>query len=139
MQGSAVLGIDHVQVAVPAGSEEQCRAFYVRVLGCAELEKPPVLAGRGGIWVQAGAQQLHCGVEAEFRPARKAHPAFIASDLDGLAARLASARHEIQWDEMNPEIRRFFTHDPFGNRLEFVEFLSPGRGCPGEARAGERW
>jgi catechol 2,3-dioxygenase-like lactoylglutathione lyase family enzyme len=118
---ASIRGIDHVQVAVPAGSEGPCRAFYVEVLGLPELPKPPVLAARGGIWVKAGAQELHCGVEAEFQPARKAHPAFAVERLDDLAARVAAAGHEVAWDTTNPALRRFFTHDPFGNRLEFVE------------------
>lgn len=120
-----LLGIDHVQVAVPAGSESACRAFYVELLGCPELTKPPLLAARGGIWVRAGAQELHCGVEAEFRPARKAHPAFGVHALDNLAQRLEAAGHPVTWDETNPTARRFFAHDPFGNRLEFVASNRP--------------
>jgi catechol 2,3-dioxygenase-like lactoylglutathione lyase family enzyme len=119
-RSATVLGLDHVQVAVPPGVEEQCRAFYVGVLGMPELPKPPVLAARGGIWVQAGAQELHCGVEKDFAPARKAHPAFSVADLDALARRVTAGGHEVAWDDTNPELRRFFTHDPFGNRLEFV-------------------
>ena len=115
-----LLGIDHVQVAVPAGSEAACRAFYVELLGCPELAKPPLLAARGGIWVKAGAHELHCGVEAEFSPARKAHPAFRVRALDALAQRLESAGHAVARDDTNPAVRRFFAHDPFGNRLEFV-------------------
>ena len=120
-QGASITGIDHVQVAVPAKAEEQCRAFYVRLLGMEELTKPPVLAARGGIWVKAGPQELHCGVEAEFQPARKAHPAFAVKHLDDLAARVEASGYKVAWDDTNPAIRRFFTHDPFGNRLEFVE------------------
>ncbi|HEX2215122.1 MAG TPA: VOC family protein [Xanthobacteraceae bacterium] len=110
-----------MQVAVPPKSEEECRAFYVRVLGMAELAKPLALAGRGGIWVAAGGEQLHCGVESDFKPARKAHPAFAVEHLHDLAARIRAAGYEVAWDETNPSVRRFFTHDPFGNRLEFVE------------------
>jgi len=117
---AGVLGIDHVQVAVPPGSEEQCRAFYVHALGLAELPKPPILAARGGIWVQAGIHELHCGVEADFQPARKAHPAFAVGDHDALAARVEAADYSVDWDDTNAAVRRFFTHDPFGNRLEFV-------------------
>jgi catechol 2,3-dioxygenase-like lactoylglutathione lyase family enzyme len=118
--GASIIGIDHVQVAVPAKAEEQCRSFYVHLLGMQELAKPPLLAARGGIWVRAGAQELHCGVEADFQPARKAHPAFAVKHLDDLAARVEAAGHTIAWDDTNPAMRRFFTHDPFGNRLEFV-------------------
>jgi catechol 2,3-dioxygenase-like lactoylglutathione lyase family enzyme len=116
-----VLGIDHVQVAVPAGAEAQCRAFYVQTLGLPELAKPPLLAARGGIWVQAGSHELHCGVEADFQPARKAHPAFVTAGIGALAARLEAAGHAVTWDDTNPALRRFFTHDPFGNRLEFID------------------
>jgi catechol 2,3-dioxygenase-like lactoylglutathione lyase family enzyme len=121
----SVLGLDHVQVAVPAGAEERCRAFYVALLGMAELAKPAALAARGGIWVQAGSHELHCGVEAEFQPARKAHPAFRCAELDSLAERLGGAGYAIAWDAHIPAVRRFFTHDPFGNRLEFVEAGAP--------------
>lgn len=129
-----VLGIDHVQVAIPAGSEEQCRAFYVRLVGLCELDKPPQLAERGGIWVQAGAQQLHCGVEKNFQPARKAHPAFLVRDLDALAQRLEAEGHAAMWDDANTAVRRFFTYDPFGNRLEFVAARSAAA-TPGGLRS----
>jgi catechol 2,3-dioxygenase-like lactoylglutathione lyase family enzyme len=121
---TAILGIDHVQVAVPPGSEAKCRAFYVDILGLPELQKPPVLAARGGIWVQAGGHQLHCGVEKDFQPARKAHPAFAVAALDPLAARLDAAGYPVKWDDTNPAVRRFFSVDPFENRLEFVEAAS---------------
>ena len=116
-----IRGIDHVQVAVPPASEARCRAFYVEVLGLVELPKPPVLAARGGLWVQAGSHELHLGVEADFQPARKAHPAFLVETLDALATRIEASGHKVAWDDTNPVVRRFFTHDPFGNRLEFVE------------------
>jgi catechol 2,3-dioxygenase-like lactoylglutathione lyase family enzyme len=112
-----VLGIDHVQVAAPAGCEEQARAFYGGVLGLAELEKPAALAARGGCWFAAGPQQLHVGVERDFAAARKAHPAFVVDDLDALADRLGA----VEWDDAIPGVRRFYAADPFGNRLEFAE------------------
>lgn len=115
-----ITGIDHVQIAVPANAEAACRAFYVNLLGMPEIAKPPLLARRGGLWVKAGDQQLHCGVEPDFTPARKAHPALMAKRIDDLAARLEGAGHAVVWDDANPAVRRFFTHDPFGNRLEFV-------------------
>ena len=121
MSDIRIRGIDHVQVAVPPASEARCRDFYVTILGLPELPKPAELAARGGIWVQAGSHELHLGVEADFRPARKAHPAFAVDALDPLATRIATAGGEVAWDDTNPAIRRFFTHDPFGNRLEFVE------------------
>ena len=114
-------GLHHVQVACPAGSEDALRAFYAGVLGMTEVEKPPVLAARGGVWFRSEAAEIHCGVEADFRPARKAHPALVRPDLDDLAVRLAAAGHPVTWgDEEIPGMRRFHTHDPHGNRLEFL-------------------
>ena len=84
----SVLGIDHVQVAAPAGCEAAARAFYGVALGMAELPKPEAIRARGGCWFRAGAQELHVGVEEPFAPARKAHPGFVVSDLDAVRARL---------------------------------------------------
>jgi catechol 2,3-dioxygenase-like lactoylglutathione lyase family enzyme len=117
---SAMLRLDHVQIAIPAGAEAACRQFYVEVLGMTELVKPPELAKRGGLWVKSGAVEIHLGVEAEFRPARKAHPGIVVADVDALAARLAAAGHAPAWDEAIPGVRRFFAADPLGNRLEFI-------------------
>ena len=105
--------IDHVQVAAPPGCEEEARAFYGGVLGMREVPKPSSLAARGGVWFE----QLHVGVEEGFTPARKAHPAFVVDDLDALAARIGDG---VQWDDAVPGVRRFYAHDPFGNRLEFL-------------------
>jgi catechol 2,3-dioxygenase-like lactoylglutathione lyase family enzyme len=123
IQTRAAIGIDHVQVALPPGSEDRCRAFYVGVLGFEEIEKPQVLKARGGLWLAVGHDQLHLGVEDDFRPARKAHPAFRLGDLDALAGRLMLAGAEAVWADPGeiPGRRRFFTFDPLGNRLEFVE------------------
>lgn len=113
-----VSGIDHVQVAAPGGCEPEARAFYGELLGLEELPKPEALAARGGCWFQAGAQELHVGVEEPFVPARKAHPGLIAADLDALAERLAAAGVDVFWDAAIPGTKRFHTADPFGNRLE---------------------
>jgi hypothetical protein len=116
-----ITGIDHVQVAAPAGSEDALRAFYSGVLRLPEVPKPPVLAARGGVWFQVGVGQLHCGIEADFRPARKAHPALAVADLGtlrALAARCVEAGHPIRWADDVPDIRRFHVFDPVGNRLE---------------------
>jgi catechol 2,3-dioxygenase-like lactoylglutathione lyase family enzyme len=115
-----VSAIDHVQVAAPPGCEAEARRFYGEVLGLDEVEKPPSLARRGGVWFRVGAQQLHVGVESEFAPARKAHPAFAVDDLDVLAARLAAAGVEVLWDDELLGLRRFYADDPWGNRLEFL-------------------
>ena len=115
-----MLRLDHVQLAIPAGAEAACRAFYVGVLGMTELQKPPELANRGGLWVRSGDVEIHLGVEADFRPARKAHPGIVVADIEALAARLQAAGHATAWDEAIPGVRRFFAADPLGNRLEFI-------------------
>jgi catechol 2,3-dioxygenase-like lactoylglutathione lyase family enzyme len=114
-----ITGFDHVQVAAPAGCEVAARAFYGDLLGLAELPKPPVLAARGGCWFQAGTQELHVGVEAEFAPARKAHPGFVVDDLEALREQLRAAGQEPRDDDTIPGTSRFYAEDPFGNRLEF--------------------
>ena len=113
--------LDHVQLAIPAGAEDLCRAFYVGLLGMSELQKPPVLAARGGLWLVAGPVQIHLGVETEFRPARKAHPAVAVSDIDALAGHLSCGGHEVVWDDAVPGLKRFYTSDPVGNRIEFLQ------------------
>ncbi len=115
-----ITGIDHVQVAAPRGCEAAARAFYGELLGMAEMAKPPALAARGGVWFRVGAQQLHIGVEREFAPARKAHPAFAVDDLEALAAQLTASDVPVTWDDSIPDTRRFFIHDPWGNRVELV-------------------
>ena len=115
----SILGIDHVQVAAPPGCEAEARAFYGGLLGLDELPKPEALRARGGCWFRAGAQELHVGVEEPFAPARKAHPGFVAADLDALAARLRAAGIAVDVDDSIPGTKRFHAADPFGNRLEF--------------------
>ncbi|MDX2852640.1 VOC family protein [Actinacidiphila glaucinigra] len=116
-----ITALDHVQLAAPPGSEEILRAFYAGVLGMSEVPKPPVLAARGGCWFATGAVQLHIGVEADFRPARKAHPGLRVSGIEAYAERLESRGAAVVWDGDLPGHRRFHTDDPFGNRLEFLE------------------
>jgi hypothetical protein len=118
--------IDHVQLAVPPGSEDLLRPFYAGALGMTEIPKPPVLADRGGCWFSSGTVQLHLGVEADFRPARKAHPGLRVTGIDAVAARLAAAGAPVVWDDKLPGHRRFFSEDPVGNRLEFLEPVQPG-------------
>jgi catechol 2,3-dioxygenase-like lactoylglutathione lyase family enzyme len=117
-----IVGLDHVQVAAPIGSESDARRFYGTLLGLPELEKPESLRGRGGVWFACGGQQLHVGVTHDFSPALKAHPALGVhpKDLDLIAERLAAAGSTVQWDEAIPDTRRFFTADPWGNRIELV-------------------
>ncbi len=114
--------LDHVQIAAPPGCEEEARRFFGGLLGLAEIEKPAALQGRGGAWFALGEQQLHVGVEEPFEPARKAHPALRVppSHLDRLAERLAAAGVAVEWDGSLPGERRFYTEDPWGNRLELL-------------------
>ena len=115
-----VVGLDHVQLAIPAGREQEARSFYVQLLGLVELPKPPELAARGGAWFQCGELQLHLGVEKDFRPAKKAHPGLRVERLDELVSSLRSAGCEVTEDTSVPEIHRAFTADPFGNRIELI-------------------
>jgi catechol 2,3-dioxygenase-like lactoylglutathione lyase family enzyme len=118
-----ITGLDHVQVAAPPRCEAEARGFYGRLLGLAELSKPAPLAARGGVWFACGPQQLHVGVAADFAPATKAHPALAvsgAADLDVLAERLTLAGAPVHWDAELPGIARFYTEDPWGNRIELL-------------------
>jgi catechol 2,3-dioxygenase-like lactoylglutathione lyase family enzyme len=119
--GAAVTAIDHVQLAIPPGSENECRKFYVDLLGLREKQKPPVLAARGGLWLTSGTVEIHLGVEKKFRPAKKAHPAFRVTNLEILYSRLATGGYNPVWDTDLPNEKRFYVHDNMGNRLEFIE------------------
>lgn len=116
--------LDHVQLAIPVGAEERCDAFYVDLLGLHPLAKPPVLAARGGRWYQRGDAVVHLGVEEEFRPARRAHPAFLLDDYDDTLARLARAGVVVRPDASIPGTRRCHLDDQVGNRLELVDAQS---------------
>lgn len=116
-----LLRLDHVQLAMPVGAEAQAEAFYSGVLGLARLPKPEPLASRGGCWFADGALQVHLGVEADFRPATKAHPAFVVDDLDALAAAVTAAGRRVRWDDELPGVRRCHVSDPFGNRIELIQ------------------
>ncbi len=118
--------LDHVQLAIPRGSEELCDAFYVGVLGFSVLEKPPVLAARGGRWYRRGDAVVHLGVEEGFLPARKAHPALVVDDYDAVLAALAAAGVATRPDDAIPGTRRCHLDDPVGNRLELIDGASPG-------------
>ena len=117
---SPSLAIDHVQLAMPAGEEEAARRFYRDLLGMNELPKPVELAKRGGCWFASGAVQIHLGVEADFRPAKKAHPALRCADYEGITARLRAAGVPVRDDENIPGIQRCHISDPFGNRIELI-------------------
>jgi catechol 2,3-dioxygenase-like lactoylglutathione lyase family enzyme len=116
-----VARIDHIQNAAPEGCESAAREFYGSVLGMKEIEKPPALRARGGCWFECGSQELHIGVERDFRPARKAHPAFSVFHLNELRETLKARGVKVVEDDALPDARRFYAEDPWGNRLEFVE------------------
>jgi len=115
-----LLALDHVQLAMPAGEEELAQSFYEGRLGLARLEKPEPLASRGGCWFSNGAVTLHLGVEAGFRPAKKAHPALVVDDLDALVESLESVGSTVTPDFDLPGVRRCYVDDPFGNRIELI-------------------
>jgi catechol 2,3-dioxygenase-like lactoylglutathione lyase family enzyme len=113
--------LDHVQVAMPPGEEAAARRFYRDLLGLLEVEKPPLLAKRGGAWFQGPGFQVHLGVDQDFRPARKAHPCFRVRDLNALQRALEESGVTVTPDDAIPGVRRFYADDPFGNRLEFQQ------------------
>ena len=116
-----VTAIDHVQLAMPADGEPEARAFYAELLGLPEQPKPPHLAKRGGCWFESETVKIHLGVEGDFRPAKKAHPALLVTDLPTLVARLRAAGVELVDDEPLEGYDRVYAYDPFGNRLELLE------------------
>lgn len=113
-----IVGIDHVQVTGPPGSEPEVRAFYGEVLGLEELPRPTTLPDRYGCWFRAGAQELHVGFEEPFHRARKGHPSFLVDDLTALVERLQARGFPATPDDSIPGVERVFASDPFGNRLE---------------------
>jgi catechol 2,3-dioxygenase-like lactoylglutathione lyase family enzyme len=115
---SRLRGIDHVQMAIPVGGEDQARAFFVGRLGMTELAKPALLAARGGAWFAAGSVEIHVGAEADFVPARKAHPALL---VDGLRAFVSEAGLDARWNDEITGVDRCHVDDPFGNRIELIE------------------
>lgn len=117
-----IIRLDHVQIAAPSGCETAARRFFGDLIGLQELEKPKALRGRGGVWFALGEQQLHVGVETSFSPALKAHPAIRVTPaaLDALAERLLAADAQVLWDDSLPGERRFYSRDPWGNRIEFL-------------------
>jgi catechol 2,3-dioxygenase-like lactoylglutathione lyase family enzyme len=121
----SLLQFDHVQIAMPEGQEELARGFYATLLGLEEVAKPDNLRKRGGCWFEKGVIRIHLGVDKEFRPARKAHPAFLVRDLASLVARLEQAGIPARHDEPVPGYVRVYVDDPFGNRIELMEKIPP--------------
>jgi catechol 2,3-dioxygenase-like lactoylglutathione lyase family enzyme len=116
------IGIDHVQLAAPKGCEETAREFWGEKMGLMEIPKPESLQGRGGCWFEIGKQQLHIGVEADFQPAKKAHPAFVIENLETFRKHLENRGVTTKEDAPIDGRSRFFVSDPFGNRVEFLEY-----------------
>ncbi len=112
--------LDHIQLAMPPGEEDRARAFFIDLVGMLEETKPYPLSERGGVWFRSGEVILHLGVEAGFIAQKKAHPAFLIADLNALAETLATVGYEVKWDEALPDRKRFYSSDPFGNRIEFM-------------------
>jgi catechol 2,3-dioxygenase-like lactoylglutathione lyase family enzyme len=125
---------------MPPGREEEVRHFYGAVLGMQEIPKPPVLAARGGAWFRAGEMELHLGVEEDFRRARKAHPGILVAAIESLAEQLQAAGAQVEWDDNFPGFRRFYSWDPLGNRLEFLEPVeAAGRVDDPSSQLGGAW
>ena len=118
----SILQIDHVQLAAPKGSEDRARHFFGDILGLKEIEKPEILKKRGGVWFLIGNQQLHIGIEEPFSPAKKAHPAFEIEQIEALKRHLTNNKIDYQVDHLLPGANRIFLHDPFGNRIELLEW-----------------
>jgi catechol 2,3-dioxygenase-like lactoylglutathione lyase family enzyme len=116
-----VIELDHLQIAIPVGGEALAREFYAGILGMPELPKPVLMQLRGGAWFACGDRQIHLGAEVNFQPAKKAHPAFIVRDLDALCTLLRTTGYAVLKNEELPEVRRVFTEDPFGNRIELIQ------------------
>lgn len=116
-----IVGIHHVQLAMPQGREDEARAFYSTILGIPEVPKPPRLAVRGGVWFESGSVRIHLGVDPDFVPARKAHPALLVRNLAIVVERLREAGYTVIHDDALEGYDRIYVHDPFGNRLELLE------------------
>lgn len=123
MDAVKVTRLDHVQLAMPAGREDDATAFYEGLLGITRIAKPAHLAVRGGCWFESGDLKVHLGVDADFRPATKAHPAFIVDDVRALAGAIAAAGHEVADGEPLDGYDRVDVRDPFGNRIELMQPL----------------
>lgn len=120
-----IVSIDHVQLAMPAGREDEARKFYAGTLGIPEVPKPPDLAKRGGCWFERGALKVHLGVDTDFRAAKKAHPALVVEDLDALMQALKAGGYTTKTDEPLEGYTRIYADDPFGNRIELMEPHTP--------------
>ncbi len=123
-EGVTVRAIHHVQLAMPAGGEQQATAFYAALLGIPRVVKPAHLASRGGCWFETEHVRIHLGIETDFRAARKAHPALLVDGLSALATQLIAAGVAVTSDQPLPGYERVYVDDPFGNRIELMEPIS---------------
>lgn len=119
-----IVGIEHVQLAMPPGGENVARKFYSEVLSIPEIPKPPNLVKRGGVWFESGSVKIHLGIENEFRPARKAHPALLVVNLVELVEKLRFHNIDVIDGEPLDDYWRVYMSDPFGNRIELMERYS---------------
>ncbi|MGM0846683.1 MAG: VOC family protein [Bacillota bacterium] len=117
-----MIGLDHVQLTAPIGSEEKARKFYGEILGLEEMEKPEKLKASGGCWFICGNQELHIGVENEFVSAKKAHPGIVVRNIEAIVSRLEESGYQVKEDTRIEDRKRIFVNDPFGNRVEFLEY-----------------
>jgi catechol 2,3-dioxygenase-like lactoylglutathione lyase family enzyme len=125
--GYQVIGLDHVQLAMPKGRETKAESFYSGLLGFTRLPKPEPMASRGGCWFAAGQVALHLGVDADFRPAKKAHPALVVRDLSQLMAVMTAAEVDVRPNPDLPPGAGCYVDDPFGNRIELIDADGAGR------------
>ena len=115
--------IDHIQLAAPKGSEEAARKFFINLLGFQEIEKPEKLKNNGGVWFSCGSCHIHIGIEEPFYPAKKAHPAFEVLNIEALKQHLIANNVDITEDDRIPDAKRLHFFDPFGNRIEIIEWI----------------
>ena len=123
-----IVGLDHVQLSMPVGGEDDARAFYVGLLELIERPKPEPLRQRGGCWFETGSVKLHLGADPNFSPATKAHPALVVADLPMLTARLDAAGSDVREGATIDGVTQRFTDDPFGNRIELIDARSRTEG-----------
>lgn len=117
-----VIALDHIQIAMPKDGEAAARLFYQGILGISEVPKPAGLSGRAGAWFEKGHVKIHLCIEDEFRPAKKAHPGLLVLDLDELLVTLKDNGYSVTYDSSLPDVKRAFTYDPFGNRIELIQY-----------------
>ena len=115
-----ITGIHHVQLAMPPGGEPAAVEFYEGVLGIPQVGKPANLAARGGCWFERDTLRIHLGVDADFRPAQKAHPALAVDGMPALVAQLSASSIAVREGEPLDGFDHVYVDDPFGNRIELI-------------------